>query len=455
MSVLLETSLGEIVVDLFVDVSPQTCLNFLKLCKAKYYNWCLFYNIQRNFAVQCGDPQGTGKGGTSVWGLIHGDGRRYFPAEIHPQLKHNKRGLLSMASVSVDGSGSAMTSAGGDVGGVAVSGSQFLITTSDAADYLDGKCTIFGEVAEGMDVLEKINNAYVDADGRPYQDIRIQHTIILDDPFPDPEGLVVPDQSPEPSKEVLESLRITEADALDQEPPEVQERKMREKEAAANALTLEMIGDLPFAEIRPPENILFVCKLNPVTRDEDLELIFSRFGRILSCEVIRDKTTGESLSYAFIEFDEQKSCEDAYFKMDNVLIDDRRIKVDFSQSVSKLHKDWLTARKRQMMGGYGGFDNLTKRRQYRSEEGADEQRGYRLVFDHGAALKGGKEVEDGTNDSRPRSRSPHRDAGNERDRNHERDRPRSERSREHDRDRDRDRERHRERDSRERSHRRR
>lgn len=70
-----------------------------------------------------------------------------------------------------------------------------------------------------------------------------------------------------------------------------------------------MIGDLPFASVRPPENILFVCKLNAVTRDEDLELIFSRFGTILSCEVIRDKRTGDSLQYAFIEFDKQEDAE--------------------------------------------------------------------------------------------------------------------------------------------------
>jgi hypothetical protein len=70
-----------------------------------------------------------------------------------------------------------------------------------------------------------------------------------------------------------------------------------------------MIGDIPFAAVRPPENILFVCKLNPVTQDEDLELIFSRFGKILSCEVVRDKKSGDSLQYAFIEFAEQDSAE--------------------------------------------------------------------------------------------------------------------------------------------------
>jgi hypothetical protein len=70
-----------------------------------------------------------------------------------------------------------------------------------------------------------------------------------------------------------------------------------------------MVGDLPFANVRPPENVLFVCKLNSVTRDEDLELIFSRFGKIMSCQVIRDKKTGDSLQYAFIEFDRREDAE--------------------------------------------------------------------------------------------------------------------------------------------------
>lgn len=65
-------------------------------------------------------------------------------------------------------------------------------------------------------------------------------------------------------------------------------------------------------------------------------MIFSRFGTILSCEVIRDKRTGDSLQYAFIEFENQKDCEQAYFKMQGVLIDDHRIHVDFSQSVGRL-----------------------------------------------------------------------------------------------------------------------
>ena len=69
-----------------------------------------------------------------------------------------------------------------------------------------------------------------------------------------------------------------------------------------------MLGDLPDADLAPPENVLFVCKLNPVTQDEDLELIFSRFGTIKECALVRDYKTGDSLNYAFIEFEDVASC---------------------------------------------------------------------------------------------------------------------------------------------------
>lgn len=85
---------------------------------------------------------------------------------------------------------------------------------------------------------------------------------------------------------------------------------------------------------RPADTIISKIRNTNQLVDEDLDLIFSRFGKILSCEVIRDKRTGESLQYAFIEFEHKKDCEQAYLKMQGVLIDDHRIHVDFSQSVS-------------------------------------------------------------------------------------------------------------------------
>ena len=70
--------------------------------------------------------------------------------------------------------------------------------------------------------------------------------------------------------------------------------------------------------------------------------------------MIRDHKTGDSLQYAFVEFEDQKACENAYFKMDNVLIDDRRIHVDFSQSVSKFR--WKGKGRLEVVGGGGDSD---------------------------------------------------------------------------------------------------
>ncbi|KAK1337954.1 hypothetical protein QTO34_001057 [Cnephaeus nilssonii] len=358
MAVLLETTLGDVVIDLYTEERPRACLNFLKLCKVKYYNYCLIHNVQRDFIIQTGDPTGTGRGGESFlavsnlsdlyrplvgnrWNQLYGDQARFFDAEKVPRIKHKKKGTVSMVNNGSD-----------------QHGSQFLITTGDNLDYLDGVHTVFGEVTEGMDIIKKINETFVDKDFVPYQDIRINHTVILDDPFDDPPDLLIPDRSPEPTREQLDSGRIGADEEIDdfkgRSAEEVEEIKA-EKEAKTQAILLEMVGDLPDADIKPPENVLFVCKLNPVTTDEDLEIIFSRFGPIRSCEVIRDWKTGESLCYAFIEFEKQptagavganpvmfnldsteEDCEKAFFKMDNVLIDDRRIHVDFSQSVAKV-----------------------------------------------------------------------------------------------------------------------
>merc|ERR1712115_385627 len=126
----------------------------------------------------------------------------------------------------------------------------------------------------------------------------------------------------------------------------------------ARATILEMVGDIPDAEIAPPENVLFVCKLNPVTCDDDLEIIFSRFGPVVSCEVIKDRVSGDSLQYAFVEFADRSACEQAYFKMDNVLIDDRRIHVDFSQSVSKFR--WKGKGRLEVVGGGDADKNRRK-----------------------------------------------------------------------------------------------
>ncbi len=151
-----------------------------------------------------------------------------------------------------------------------------------------------------------------------------------------------------------------------------------QREAKANAQILEMVGDIPDADAKPPENVLFVCKLNPVTTDEDLEIIFSRFGPILSCEVIRDQKTEDSLQYAFIEFENEEDCIKAYFKMDNVLIDDRRIHVDFSQSLAKVKG--ITRRKYSEEDPEGERKGSKKEDGFVAKKAAAQDDGYEMVF---------------------------------------------------------------------------
>lgn len=335
---MLETSMGDIVIDLKVDHAPRTCTNFVKLCKVKYYNNCLFHTVQKDYIAQTGDPTNTGTGGSSIYAKLPGLAHRFFKDEISLALKHNVKGTVAMANEKPN-----------------ENGSQFYFTLRDTVDHLDGKHTIFGVVAEGLDVLDKINGSMVDENNAPFQNIRIWHTEVLEDPFPDPDGLeqLIPPKSPEIIKdEVFKKIE----DKEDEE--ELQERTATTL-AKSQATTLELLHDLPDADITPPDNDLFVAKLNPITQDGDLELIFSRFGPIKSCEIVRDWKTGDSLQYAFIIFENVKDCEQAYFKMHDCVIDDRRIFVNFSQSVAKLWNKWRTGSK---MTGQDGIEAKGKGR---------------------------------------------------------------------------------------------
>ena len=460
MAVLLETSKGDMVIDLHVDECPRTCKNFLKLCKIKYYNDVLFHTVTKDFVVQTGDPTGTGKGGDSVYGKLYGDQARFFEDEIRATLKHGAKGTVSMASG----------------GGENRNASQFLITARPECDALDGKHTVFGVVAEGLDVLDAINEAYCDDRGRPWQNIRIKHTVVLDDPFEDPPGLaaLIPDASPvftrDPNDTRLEDDWTPDDASGANADPAVVERQTREKEARNRAVVLEMIGDLPEADAKPPEESLFVCKLNPVTTDEDLEIIFSRFGRVVSCDVVRDHKTGDSLCFAFVTFETREAAEMAYLKMDNVLIDDRRVRVDFSQSMHGLWRNFKkfgakggtsedrnaaeNARRGPARGGRPGSDRGVDKT-FRAGDGRStfEIKGAAMghIGGGGRALasrpSADRDLREGRENDRQRARSRSRDRGGDRDRDRDRERKtRRDRSRSRDGDRDRKKEKKRRRD---------
>ena len=179
-AVVLETSVGDITIDLYTDDCPLACKNFLKLCKLKYYNYCIFHNVQKDMLIQTGDPLGTGKGGESLEGVLSGKQGTFFADEFHKKYKFTRRGLVAMANR----------------GAPNTNQSQFFITTGENLSYMNEKHTIFGEVSEGYEVVERINDAFVDDKGQPWQNIRLRHTIVLDDPFDDPPTLKAPERSP-------------------------------------------------------------------------------------------------------------------------------------------------------------------------------------------------------------------------------------------------------------------
>eukprot|EP00762_Andalucia_godoyi_P006082 ANDGO_00400.mRNA.1 Peptidyl-prolyl cis-trans isomerase CYP59 len=345
MAVLLETSLGDIVIDLFVDEVPDSAMNFLKLCKIGYYSNSLVHFIQKDVCVQMGNPNtreldvadlhvahekkldvGDARG-YSIFGILsrtqsEKERLRYIKDERHDSLLHDQFGMVGYVNFGEHNANSA----------------PFYITTSKLPlAHMDRQHTIFGRVAEGFDVLRTMNSLVVDVSSKiPFKEVRILSTHILDDPFEDPGDLSELNWT-----SINPSLRRNSEGVLPKPVPTFLSRNevdefVRDVDSHARAVVLEVLGDLPDADARPPETVLFVCKLNPCTCDDDLAIIFSRFGKVVSCEVIRHRETRESLGYAFVEYDNQQDCERAFVKMDGCIIDDRRIRVDFSQSVAKL-----------------------------------------------------------------------------------------------------------------------
>src|SRR5438094_5255577 len=139
-----ETSMGNFTIELFEQQTPNTVGNFVKLAEKNFYGGVIFHRVIEGFMIQGGDPTGTGRGGP---GYMFGD-------EIHPQLKHNSEGILSMANA-----------------GPNTNGSQFFITLAPTP-HLDGHHTVFGNVSEGMDVVRKIGKTKTSKPGdRPVVDV--------------------------------------------------------------------------------------------------------------------------------------------------------------------------------------------------------------------------------------------------------------------------------------------
>jgi peptidyl-prolyl cis-trans isomerase B (cyclophilin B) len=134
------TSEGDIVLELFDADAPKTVQNFKDLAAKGFYDGLAFHRIIKDFMIQGGCPQGTGTGGPGY--------------TFEDEFNDHKvvRGALAMANA-----------------GPNTNGSQFFIVTTDAAPWLDGKHTVFGQVTEGMDVVDRLEALPTDARDRPQE----------------------------------------------------------------------------------------------------------------------------------------------------------------------------------------------------------------------------------------------------------------------------------------------
>ncbi|KAL7274601.1 Peptidyl-prolyl cis-trans isomerase cyp10 [Rhizina undulata] len=165
MSVTLHTSHGPLKLELFAEATPKTAENFLALCASGYYDNTPIHRSIPSFIVQMGDGElRNGKGGQSIWG-----GK--FEDEIRPALRHNSRGVVSMANSGRD-----------------TNGSQFFVTYKGHA-HLDGRNTVFGKVIDGADTtLVKLEEMEVDKKGRPKTPAVIERVTIHANPLADMEN---------------------------------------------------------------------------------------------------------------------------------------------------------------------------------------------------------------------------------------------------------------------------
>jgi cyclophilin family peptidyl-prolyl cis-trans isomerase len=134
----MNTTAGTIEFELFDDAAPKTVENFRKLSSEGYYDGLIFHRVIPDFMIQGGCPEGTGYGGPGYT----------FDDEINGHKI--ARGALAMANA-----------------GPNTNGSQFFIVTTERADWLDGKHTVFGEVTGGMDAVDAIEQTATGAGDRP------------------------------------------------------------------------------------------------------------------------------------------------------------------------------------------------------------------------------------------------------------------------------------------------
>lgn len=186
--VLMHTSEGDITIKLFPKYAPLAVENFLTHAKEGYYNGVLFHRVISDFMIQSGDPKGDGTGGESIWknkdkSIDSGNG---FKNEILPYL-YNIRGAVAMANAGADTNGSQFfINQNTDDQSQKLSSSSYPEPIIGAYakggnPSLDGNYTVFGQVIDGMDVVDKIAQTATDDNDKPTTDVTITSIDILKD----------------------------------------------------------------------------------------------------------------------------------------------------------------------------------------------------------------------------------------------------------------------------------
>ncbi|MBU7456311.1 peptidylprolyl isomerase [Leuconostoc fallax] len=168
------TNKGDVRIKLFADIAPKTVENFITHAKNGYYNNGIFHRVIKDFMIQGGDPLGTGMGGESIW-------NNSFEDEFSDQL-FNLRGALSMANAGPNTNGSQffIVQAANFPSQMASALKNVPAEIAEAyrkdggTPWLDGKHTVFGQVIEGLDIVDDIAKAKVDMYDRPRQDIVVK-----------------------------------------------------------------------------------------------------------------------------------------------------------------------------------------------------------------------------------------------------------------------------------------
>lgn len=155
-SATIETSFGNIILELSANIAPETVRNFTNLAKSNFYDGTLFHRVIPGFMIQGGDPN-TKKPDKSKWGM----GGPGYTIKAEFNSKSHLRGIVSMARATDPNS----------------AGSQFFIVTTDST-FLDKQYTVFAEVTKGMDVADKIVNLPRDKNDCPNQEAKILRVTI-------------------------------------------------------------------------------------------------------------------------------------------------------------------------------------------------------------------------------------------------------------------------------------